>query len=184
MATPPDFTAGQVLTAAQMNQIGLWLVKSQDFSGSDPLDLTGIFTSDFRNYKLLMSLRGSASSVLIMHLLSGTNTLVNGANYFRYGFAYSTAGATTNLHIGAQTSYSLLSHAASSTDYMPIEMTIFNPNINTIRPHWIVNTFQATDGQIGVLQGLYNVAAAYTGLRFDATSGTITGNVRVYGFND
>jgi hypothetical protein len=28
MATPPDFVDGQVLTAAQMNAIGLWLVRS------------------------------------------------------------------------------------------------------------------------------------------------------------
>jgi hypothetical protein len=29
MATPPDFSSGAVLTAAQMNSVGLWLVKTQ-----------------------------------------------------------------------------------------------------------------------------------------------------------
>ena len=29
MATPPDFSVGQVLTAAHMDAVGLWLVKTQ-----------------------------------------------------------------------------------------------------------------------------------------------------------
>jgi len=53
MATPPDFTAGAVLTANQMDAVGLWLVKSQTVgSGVGSVAITDCFNSDFRNYRI------------------------------------------------------------------------------------------------------------------------------------
>jgi hypothetical protein len=53
MATPPDFTAGQVLTAAQMNKIGLWVVKTETaFSAAASVTADSVFTADFTNYVL------------------------------------------------------------------------------------------------------------------------------------
>jgi hypothetical protein len=54
MATPPDFTSGQVLTAAQMNAVGMWLVKSDSVSGANPT-ITDAFSSDFVAYKIVFS---------------------------------------------------------------------------------------------------------------------------------
>ena len=74
MATPPTFSAGAVLTAAQMNKIGLWTTvptsvangtisgNAVTFSGVSSVSLNGVFTSDFDAYRIVASMYGSAFS--------------------------------------------------------------------------------------------------------------------------
>ena len=76
MATPPTFTAGAILTAAQMNQAGLWLIKTQTIgSGVTTVTVADAFSADFNNYlitvndttistgdRIKMTINGSAGS--------------------------------------------------------------------------------------------------------------------------
>ena len=87
MATPPDFTAGQVLTAAQMNAVGLWKVTPTSVtgtgasidsngdvvvsSGGSNVTLNGVFSADFKNYKILAS-EFLCSAVSGLRLAMGT----------------------------------------------------------------------------------------------------------------
>jgi len=95
MATPPDFTAGQVLTAAQMNQIGLWHI-SRTTIGSAVVSVTisGCFTADYTNYRVIVSGLTSASTG------AGLNMTVAGAGATAHysTTAYYTAGASTLGH--------------------------------------------------------------------------------------
>jgi hypothetical protein len=54
MATPPDFTAGQVLTAAQMNSVAMWEVASGTLSGTTT-NFQNCFTDDFDKYVIKVS---------------------------------------------------------------------------------------------------------------------------------
>lgn len=183
MATPPDFTPGAVLTAAQMDSVGLWLVKSQDFSAQDPLDVTSIFSSDFRNYKIYMDVYGSASVVLNAQFLSGTNTPYTSADYYRYGFYVGGAGTYTGYSQATQTNMFIDNIGTTSTQRSPIEMTVFMPNA-TQRTYLFLQSFDSYSGLMINLQHQCATTTAFTGMRFDATSGTITGSIRVYGMRD
>ena len=56
MATPPVFSAGAVLTAAQMNAVGLWEIKTQTIgTGVASFEVTGAFSSDYDNYKIVIN---------------------------------------------------------------------------------------------------------------------------------
>ena len=56
MATPPTFSSGAVLTAAQMNSVGMWLVKTQTVGTAvSSVTVTGAFSADYDNYLILMS---------------------------------------------------------------------------------------------------------------------------------
>jgi hypothetical protein len=55
MATPPDFVAGQILTAAQMNLAGGWVVKRDTIVAGSSHIVTGAFNADFTNYQILIT---------------------------------------------------------------------------------------------------------------------------------
>jgi len=76
MATPPVFSAGAVLTAAQMNAVGLWLVKTDTITGtSTTKTLSSVFSSDYDAYKVFALVRSSAAGGLRLALgSSSTNT--------------------------------------------------------------------------------------------------------------
>jgi hypothetical protein len=51
--TFPSFSVGETLRAADMNAVGLWLVKSQTVgAGVGSVTITNCFNADFRNYRV------------------------------------------------------------------------------------------------------------------------------------
>ena len=89
MATPPDFSSGAVLTAAQMNSVGLWLVKTQVVGNAvASVAVTSAFSSDYDSYRIIYS-GGSQSIAGEMRMTLGATA----ANYYS-AILYSTwAGA-------------------------------------------------------------------------------------------
>jgi hypothetical protein len=83
MATPPDFTSGAVLTAAQMNAVGLWEITSGTVSSGSSFDLTSVFTSDYDSYKLVLTQIRTASTggSVQFRLLSGATPVSTGYFY-------------------------------------------------------------------------------------------------------
>ena len=51
----PDFSPGEVLTAAAMDSIGLWLVKTDTITSGSSKEITGAFSANFENYKIVIS---------------------------------------------------------------------------------------------------------------------------------
>ena len=75
MATPPDFTSGAVLTAAQMSAIGMWEITSGTVSSGSSFDLTSVFTSNYDSYKLILTqIRTAAGTPSIQLRLLATST--------------------------------------------------------------------------------------------------------------
>jgi hypothetical protein len=177
----PDFSPGEVLTAAAMDSIGLWKINSSTFTTQDPFDLTGIFSSTYRNYKIIMEIKGSATAACNMQMLSGTNTPYTLNNYYRYGFYVGGGGTFTGLSAANQTNMFITN--TSTAHNSPIEMTIFAPNVSD-RTYAMTQSFDPSSGLQIILHHQIDAATQFTGLRFDAASGSVTGNVRVYGFRD
>jgi hypothetical protein len=89
MATPPDFTTGAVLTAAQMNGVGLWLVKTQVIgSGVATVVVTDAFSADYDNYRIILSDTSMSAGDRIKMTLNGST----GSTY-RFGGWRSSYGA-------------------------------------------------------------------------------------------
>lgn len=99
MATPPTFTSGEVLTAAQMNAVGLWLVKSQTVgSGVSSVTLSSVFSSDYDNYRIIISGVSSVGANSVYLSLSGRtgSTYAYGGRYFSWGGSDAPATTTTD----------------------------------------------------------------------------------------
>ena len=173
MATPPDFSSGAVLTAAQMNSVGLWLVKSQAVgTGVSSVTVTGAFTTDYDNYLIVDS--GGSSSV------DGPYRLTFGASATQYYWALiygSFLGGAVNLDGGNNQTF--WNYAGGSATR--------NGLIEVNNPFLVKNTEIRSRVRYGTVYGnnvgIHGVESSFTAFTLTAASGTMTGGtIRVYGY--
>lgn len=176
----PVFTVGEVLTAANMNKVGLWLVKTQTVGTAvSSVTVSGAFSADFDNYRILY-VDGSASATSNVALTLGSTT----TGY--YGFlSYGTAGGTTlygaNTNNGASWNYA----GDTTSDGITVDVDLFNPNkaMRTQLSSRYMGT--GTGAAFGTYQGLLNNSTSYTAFTITPGVGTITGGtIRVYGYRN
>lgn len=182
MATPPDFTNGAVLTAAQMDKVAMWTVGGGTYTGADPIAVTGCFTSDFRNYRIVAHLYGSAATQnLALNFYTGTNTIFNTAVYNRWGFSFA-GGAIGSASAAGQTSYVVGTTNNVSTELSALTIDVFGPN-EAMRTK-CVSQGLTSGGVVTTYHLDLASTTAFTGFQLDAATGTLTGNVWVYGYNN
>ena len=182
MATPPDFTAGAILTAAQMNKVGLWLIKTQTIgTGVTTTTVSDVFSADYDNYKILVS--GGASS----------------ANTGNNNMALTLGATVTGYYFGARG----ITYAAGSADLASANAAAWlcgsqttdglYMNVDLFRPFAADQTFAQWSYATGVTTGYTNMGAGYLNNTTSYTAFTITslattthtgGTVYVYGYRD
>lgn len=182
MAVPPDFVSGQVLTAAQMNQIGLWEIKSQTVGTAvSTVVVTGAFSQDFENYLITYN-GGVASSAQSLTLQLGSTT----TGYYTFGF-YGAYNAATIIGFNASNTASWGGMGRGSTNSNDLSVQLFSPNLakNT---HVKAQGSQSTTTGIALwTQGYLADTTQYTSftLGIEGVGSTMTGGViRVYGMRN
>jgi len=70
----PSFNVGEVLTAADMNAVGLWLVKTQTIGTSvSSVQVTSAFSANYDNYLIILA-GGSGTQAGLRMTLGATTT--------------------------------------------------------------------------------------------------------------
>lgn len=191
MATPPDFTAGQVLTAAQMNAVGLWRVTSctATFAGgtagsvsngvvtigtnNTAITVSNAFSADFDEY--LITIVGGVGSTTSRFNMTLGSTATGYESSINYGF-YATntngavGGGTTNVPFAA----------TYDVNRIHMNLTVSNPFASkyTIFSGQFVNV----DAQ-GTVGGILKNTTSYTAFTLTCNAGNVTGGkLRVYGY--
>jgi hypothetical protein len=177
----PDFSPGEVLTAAAMDSIGLWKIAEVTYATSSGPQALGCFTSNYQNYKIVITHTGSASTTFSFQMISGTNTVDSSTNYFGYGLAFS--GSAADAGSGSQTRQRCGGHSSDSN--IPNETIIFmsNPNIAK-RTQANIHAFDASGPNVLLLGAQVATTTVYTGIQLVPTTGTITGTMRIYGLRN
>lgn len=195
MPTPPDFTTGQVLTAAMMDQIGMWRITPTSVSGTGvslsgaqivlssttAATINGVFTSDFDNYLLIGKATSSTGDITLQFTVAGTPTTTNTYNWSMMQ-AYAGAGVTT-VRTANTNSITLFAMGAGTTANCQITTEIMSPKLTEAT---LVST------QNNRSDGNYQTPANYLfyGNQADSTAfdgfkllcaGNITGKFSVYG---
>ena len=179
MATPPDFSSGAVLTAAQMNSVGLWLVKTQTIgSAVSSVTVSDAFSADYDNY-LIQVIGGTASTEDNGFLTFGaTATGYYGVLQYATVAAPGTYGGASDNN-GAQFSTVWRSQAAGAY-----------ANITVLAPFLTKNTgvegvWMPTSGAYGKYTGQLRNSTSYTAFTMKPASGTMTGGtIKVYGYRN
>lgn len=180
------FTAGQVLTAAQMTTLqannGMQLIRSVSFTSQTTVAFANdTFTSTYRNYQVYLECDTDSGAANWTMQLRNNAGAIGGSLYLGGVIGTGISANTVNVGTNNATSFNL---ASASPDANNIVMTVFNPNTNVRNTTWsgtIINNASFDMG--GSFGGIYNAVAAYTGLQFNFST-AVTGTYRVYGLAD
>jgi hypothetical protein len=175
--TFPSFSSGEVLRAADMNAVGLWLVKSQTIgSGVTSVPVTGAFSADYDNYLITVA-GGVASTSTVLNLQLGATT-----SGYQYQFNYGTFSGVP-LATGG-TSLTSIQYLGSA------DTTGLSASISVQSPYLAKQTRVSAEGgragtYSGNVTGYVPNTTSYTGFTLLPDSGTITGGtIRVYGYRN
>ena len=183
--TYPTFAVGEILTAADMNRVGLWKVATGSLSGT-ATNFAGCFTSDFRDYRIVVdNLAWNATGFFYYQLLSGT-TPATSADYFwalsgyqANGLAYNSSNQTVSVgYLGTG------NNGANGLIVGSCSWDIYGPQL--AQRTLLTGQGAGVDVVYGQQSGMnaHNLSNAYTGIRFLTNSATtFTGNVTIYGYN-
>jgi hypothetical protein len=177
MATPPTFSSGAVLTAAQMNKVGLWLVKTQTIgSAVSSVTVSDAFSADYDNYKIIVSGGvGSTASTSVRLTLGASATAYYGnLSYYQYAVA-----ATNYAQDNNNTRFSFVANAGSSQFATSFDL------LNPFLAKWTVikDATWVANNAAGHYAGVHQVATSYSAFTFTPEAGTFTGGtIYVYGY--
>lgn len=181
MATPPDFVAGQILTAAQMNKVGLWLVKTQTIGTAvSSVNVTSAFSADYQSYRVVVT--GGAASTTGINLLMTLGATVTGYYYGVAGLSY--GGVVTN---GGGNNTTSIPVARAATDGLAGQVDIHNPQLadQTTFFGQYADVWGNASGVALSVGGLLNNTTQYTDFTLTTSTGTITGGtIYVFGWRD
>jgi hypothetical protein len=177
----PSFNAGEVLTAADMNGVGLWLVKSQTVgTGVSSVVVTGAFSANYDNYRVIISGVDASSDELGFYMTLSAST----------GSTYSSAIKWVPFNTGTMDGSQLNN---SATGWL-IGLTGNLDNTNVVLDIFQPFTTRRTNFSTQSAQGRYMVygggsdsnTASSTGFTIIGPSGmTFTGGtIRVYGYRN
>jgi hypothetical protein len=175
MTTPPDFVAGQILTAAQMSAVGTWLVKTQVVgSGVSSVAVTGAFSADYDNYLITYS-NGSASADTHISMILGATT----SGYYSAISGNTWSNSASNSGGTGQSSFT---YAFSGFATYGVNGAVLVQSPFLAKYSLMSSQFVASFGSYAS-SGMLQNTTSYTGFTLTPGSGTLTGGtIRVYGY--
>jgi hypothetical protein len=186
----PDFSPGEVLTAAAMDSIGLWKVTTATVSGQPTLTVDNCFSANYENYRIVINMTGvSNGNTLLFRLLDSAGAPIV-TNYYATAYGQDYATPTSSFATLNSTTSAPLGWLPNVSSAFPISvsMDVFRPFDSSLRTesnglHTGINS--GTAFQAGANFMARNATERARG--FDLRSGlgtNITGTVRVYGYRD
>ena len=175
----PVFSVGEVLTAANMNQVGLWLVATLSFTNDATPQIDNCFTQNFDNYLILFNNTSNSADTTILYKLVDGTTPNTANNTTSTGFYLTFTNGNYNANFNAATTYGFVGYG-DQTNGGGFSLTLYNPNN-------AVNTYGIADGAGNDFANRWYMRHAtttqYEGIEFsNATAATMTGTIRVYGY--
>lgn len=164
---------------------GLTLITSSTFSAVSSVSVNSCFTSAYTNYQLLINIDSvSVANSLDLRLrVSGSDN--SSSNYYYNGAKLddaTTTSVTAFRSTGLVTFFRLLI-ANSGTAAVRVDM--YNPqaSVRTAITHQSIGQ-NATDMASAAVSGIMSVTTSYDGFTLIASTGNITGTLRVYGYRN
>lgn len=171
----PSFATGEVLTAADMNAVGLWLVKTQSVgTGVSSVTVSNAFSANYDSYRIIYQ-GGTGSTAQGIAMTLGSTTT---GNQYQYVLSYLTyGGVVTNT---ATTANSWTFVGESNTNSNIVCMDIHNPFL----ARYTLFSSQYLGSVAGYSAGQVTNTTSYTSFTW-SVAGTMTGGtIRVYGYRN
>ena len=152
------------------------------FTASTSISLNGIFTSTYDHYKVEIYTTASSTAVLRV-VLRSAGTDATAANY-DYTLLYANSGTPGSATVAANAYWTL--NASISSTMMKHNLELTNPFLASMTTAIgrSVAYASAVAPLIGNFGGGHRLSTSYDGLTFTASTGSLTGTIRVYGYNN
>jgi hypothetical protein len=178
----PSFASGEVLTAADMNAVGLWRLGEATMTSTTSVSLDGVFTTDYDNYLIIWQLtNSSANSDNVFLKLRKSGTPSSTGYYNQWIYSLSTGNPTTaNATNEARWTIGYAGNRRASGF-----LNLFGPRL-TQTTAFIWQGGGVSNGGTGLIasgQGVHDVADFYDGFQIE-TGTNMTGKFRVYGYRN
>lgn len=179
MATPPDFTTGQVLTAAQMNGIGMWLVKTQVIgSGSGTVVVPSAFNGDFEAYQIVVSGGATGGGDYGINMRLGSTV----SGYYYTG-EYRNFPNTVNNVIAGNNAAEWGAVGIATGNTLSANIFVNNPFLNKNSIFSAPYVYNNPQGGLANMGGYLADNNSYTSFTLFMNASTFSGGtIRVYGF--
>jgi hypothetical protein len=177
----PDFSPGQVLTAAAMDSIGLWLVGSGSLSlTTSATNVTGVFSSDYKNYRVLLNITArSTNNRFDMRYIAGTTP--TSANYYQAGIGSDWATNATLYYQRSNNDNQYFFDTSSVRASYAFD--VFSPQTSNPTYHH-GQTIATNSGFSYAFGGVQTGNLAFTGFQLFTSTGTATVEYQVFGYRD
>lgn len=154
------------------------------FSGTESIALNSIFTSSYQNYRILITITAKSVSDDVRMRLKTGGTDVTASNYSRAGYYSYTSGTSGHQGESAVANWGLGGVNSAAPGRTSIAIDLFNPFVAQETTGTVLTSNQDSTGyrwiSLAILHDLTNAYESFTVL---ANSGTFSGTIRVYGYN-
>jgi hypothetical protein len=179
--TFPVFNVGETLRAADMNAVGLWKVASGTLSlTTTPTNVTGVFSSDYKQYRLLLNVTNKSASIRVdMKYIVGTTATSTG--YYQAGIGSDYTFNNTLYYQRSNNDSQLF--GIQSSALLSQSLDIYNPNKAALTMHH-GTLVDANTGFPYMVGGSQNSSTQFTGFQLFTSSGTATVEYQVFGYRN
>jgi hypothetical protein len=176
----PDFSPGEVLTAAAMDSIGLWLVKTQTVGTTvSSVTVTGAFSADYQSYKITYNGGILSAGALINMQLGSTNT----GYYASRALAKYSDGSI--LGQGVSNFSSFFGLGVGGPNGALVNIDLFDPFSSKRTLYSGAYSAALTNDYAGNTGGFQDSNTSFTAFTLSLSGGTMTGGtIRVYGYRN
>jgi hypothetical protein len=150
------------------------------FSGASSVSLNGVFTSAYRNYKMVCQYTVSVGQDTRLRLRAGGSDDSTASSYVVQSTISTNASAAGD---DATNTSAAINFNAATTLTNVVNQEFFNPQI-AVATVIIGSAMNNTNGgYFTVSGGTHNQTVSYDGFTLFGSSGNMTGTVSVYGYN-
>ena len=181
-------TNGQVLTADSGETLGvkwadasggLTLITADTFTSVSSFSVNDCFTAAYDNYRVIITGTGSSNSSLTSFRMRSAGTDATSANYEVQRLDVAASAASGVRQTGITSGWAAVLRTTESS----VVYDILRPH-DAIRTNVIATALDAGGPSIQMAFTQHTLANSYSGITFISAVGTITGIIRIYGYED
>jgi hypothetical protein len=165
---------------------GLTLITSQSFTTSSAVNVNNVFSSTYQNYKIVVTFTANTNAGNLQYRMRVSGTDNTSSVYSYWEVEPNANGATLYTSVGKSLAQGNLGYYSASGDGGIFEFIISRPFDTT--PTTITGLYSTTDASNTLVTGFQGNAhranTSYDGISLIPSSGTLTGNVRIYGIEN
>lgn len=180
LVVPTSVTAGSGTASVSSNG-------AVTFSGASSVSINGCFSSTYDNYQItLQTTAFSGAGALFTQFRLRNTSDDTSATWYTALAALSIGNSTADpiLGVGATQGYLPYTTSAAALTYSPV-MEVMRPFL-AAKTSVMVRGYYNTGVRDGIMHGVNqsDVATSYSGISFFPNTGTFTGTIRIYGYNN